>query len=231
MTTNTNLKNWQGCKRPFLDTFEGRFCRLERLSAKTHGDGLYAASSMKDSEARFRWLFELVPPDRTRFQPWLEAAQADKDQLFYAVIDKASGRIGGRQAFMRIDEKNGSIEIGNILWSSLIARTPITTEAFFLFGDHIFTELGYRRFEWKCNNRNEASKRAALRFGMKFEGIFRQHLVVKGENRDTAWFSITDEEWPALRAAFAAWLSPENFDDSGMQVKKLADFRTEFRAE
>ena len=123
-----------------------------------------------------------------------------------AVIDLASGRVAGRQTLMRIDPANGVAEIGNILWSSIIARKPAATEAFFLFARHIFDDLGYRRFEWKCDNLNAPSKRAALRFGFQFEGIFRQHLVIKGRNRDTAWFSIIDSEWPAVKAKLEARL-------------------------
>lgn len=123
---------------------------------------------------------------------------------------------------MRIDPANGVIEIGSILWGPAIARSRIATEAFYLAARYAFDELGYRRFEWKCNDLNEPSKRAAERFGFTFEGIFRQHMVVKGQNRDTAWFAMTDAEWPSIKAKFLAWLSPENFDDNGQQRTKLS---------
>ena len=126
---------------------------------------------------------------------------------------------------MRIDPANGVIETGHIFWGGRISRTPVTTEAFFLFARYIFDTLGYRRFEWKCNDANEASKLAAIRFGMTAEGVFRQAAVVKGKNRDTAWFSMIDREWPQMRAAFEAWLDPANFDSDGRQIKKLQDFR------
>ena len=126
---------------------------------------------------------------------------------------------------MRIDQAHGVIEIGNILWSSLMARSPASTEALFLFAKHAFDDLGYRRFEWKCNNLNEPSKQAALRYGFSFEGVFRQHMVVKGQNRDTAWFSMLDSEWPLLRTAFERWLDPANFGSDGKQLKRLADIR------
>ena len=142
------------------------------------------------------------PADRAAFQPWLDQVEASEDPLFFTVIDKASGKIAGRQTLMRIDAANGVIEIGNIYWGPLISRKPAATEAQFLFMQYAFDELGYRRYEWKCNNRNEPSKRAAERFGFTFEGIFRQQLVVKGENRDTAWYSIIDKEWPALQRAY-----------------------------
>ena len=148
-----------------------------------------------------------------------------EDPQFFAVIDKASGKVAGRQTLMRIDSAHGAIEIGNIYWGPLISRKPAATEAQFLFMQYIFDELGYRRYEWKCNNDNLPSKRAAERFGFSFEGIFRQHMVAKGKNRDTAWFSILDSEWPALKKAYQAWLAPENFDSDGQQKKKLEEFR------
>jgi RimJ/RimL family protein N-acetyltransferase len=126
---------------------------------------------------------------------------------------------------MRTDPANGVIEIGNIYWGPLISRRPAATEAQFLFMKYVFDELGYRRYEWKCNNRNEPSKRAAIRFGFQPEGIFRQHLIVRGENRDTAWFSIIDKEWPALRAAYETWLNPSNFEASGTQKRRLEECR------
>ena len=221
-----DLSNWKGCERPSPENLEGRFVRLEPLDAERHGDGLYAASTMEDAGERFRWLPEYPPESREAFQPWLDKAQNSTDPLYYTVIDKASGRIAGRQTLMRIDPANGVAEIGHIFWSSIIARTPATTEAFYLFAKMLFDDFGYRRFEWKCNDRNGPSKIAALRYGMQAEGVFRQHLVVKGENRDTAWFSMIDKEWPACRAAFETWLSPDNFDDAGTQKRTLADIRT-----
>jgi RimJ/RimL family protein N-acetyltransferase len=225
-----NLANWQPRPRPERKVLEGRTARLEPLSVEKHGDGLYEASAVADGDTRFRWLFDTVPENRAALQPWLEKSAASEDPLFFAVIDKASGKIAGRQTLMRIDPAYGVIEIGNIYWGPLISRKPAATEAQFLFMKYIFDELGYRRYEWKCNNRNEPSKRAAERFGFKFEGIFRQHLIVKGENRDTAWYSIIDKEWPALRKAYAAWLDPANFDDAGHQKRRLEDFRAEFGA-
>ncbi|MGO4836963.1 GNAT family N-acetyltransferase, partial [Rhizobiaceae sp. 2RAB30] len=163
------------------------------------------------------------------FQPWLEKAEASADPLFYTVIDKASGRIAGRQTLMRIEPAFGVIEIGNIYWGPLISRKPAATEAQFLFMRHVFDDLGYRRYEWKCNNRNEPSKRAAERFGFTFEGVFRQHLVVKGENRDTAWYSIIDKEWPLLRRAYEEWLDPANFSADGGQKRRLEEITAGLR--
>jgi RimJ/RimL family protein N-acetyltransferase len=220
-----DLKNWTARPRPGRIVLEGRYVRLEPLDAARHGDGLFEASSVADADGRFRWLPDLPPADRPAFQPWLDKAVASEDPLFFAVIDKASGRIAGRQTLMRIDPANGVIEIGNIYWGPLVSRKPAATEAQFLFLRYIFDELGYRRYEWKCNNRNEPSKRAAERFGFRFEGLFRQHLVVKGENRDTAWYSIIDTEWPALKRAYEAWLDPANFDRAGNQKKRLEELR------
>lgn len=225
-----NLKNWQPRPRPERKIIDGRYARLEPLSAAKHGDGLYEASSVADVGGRFAWLPDYPPETRADFQPWLDKVEASEDPLFFTVIDKASGKVAGRQTLMRIDAAYGVIEIGNIYWGPLISRKPAATEAQFLFMKYIFDELGYRRYEWKCNNRNEPSKRAAERFGFKFEGIFRQHLVVKGENRDTAWYSIIDKEWPDLRSAYEAWLDPANFDGDGGQKRRLEDFRAEFGA-
>jgi len=217
-----DLSNWTPRAAPAIEAMEGRFVRLERLSAPKHGDGLYACSTMPDADARFRWLPEYPPESREGFQAWLDNAEASTDPLYYAVIDKASGKVVGRQTFLRIDTASGVIEIGHILWSALMARSPAATEAFYLFARHVFDDLGYRRFEWKCNDRNEPSKRAAVRFAMTYEGTFRQAGVVKGENRDTAWFSLLDREWPQTRAAFETWLAPENFDDGGTQRVALS---------
>jgi len=220
-----DLKNWTPRPRPERIAIEGHYVRLEPLDVARHGDGLYEASSVPDAADRFRWLPDLPPENRAAFQPWLDKSAASPDPMFWAVIDKQSGKIAGRQTLMRIDPTYGVIEIGNIYWGPLISRKPAATEAQFLFTKYAF-DLGYRRYEWKCNDRNEPSKRAALRFGFRFEGIFRQHMIVKGENRDTAWYSIIDKEWPSLRRAYEAWLDPSNFDREGRQKRRLEDFRT-----
>ncbi|MGD9913127.1 MAG: GNAT family N-acetyltransferase [Rhizobiaceae bacterium] len=219
-----DLRNWTPRPRPERVVLEGHHVRLEPLDAARHGDALYEASKVADADDRFRWLPEVPPGDRAAFEPWLEKAQASADPMFWTVIDKATGKVAGRQTLMRIDTNFGVIEIGNIYWGPLVARKPAATEAQFLFMKYAF-DLGYRRYEWKCNNRNAPSKRAAERFGFTFEGIFRQHMIVKGENRDTAWFSIIDQEWPALRRAYEAWLDPSNFDRDGQQKRRLEDFR------
>lgn len=221
----TDLQNWTPRPKPERKVLEVRYVRLEPLDPKKHGDELFAASSVADADQRFTWLFEFPPATRDEFEPWLEKVAKSEDPLFFAVVDKASGKVAGRQTLMRIDPTHGVIEIGSIYWGPLISRKPAATEAQFLFMQYIFDELGYRRYEWKCHNENEPSKRAAERFGFSFEGIFRQHMVAKGKNRDTAWFSILDSEWPALKKAYQAWLAPENFDSDGQQKKKLEEFR------
>ena len=215
-----DLSEWNGVPRPQRATLEGRYARLEPLDSKRHGAALFASAREPGGDERFRYLFEQTPAELAELTVWLEKASASSDPLFFAVIDTQTGRAEGRQALMRIDPVHGVIEIGNILWGPAIARSRIATEAFYLFADHIFG-LGYRRFEWKCNNLNEPSKRAAERFGFTFEGIFRNHMVTKGRNRDTAWFAMTDDEWPRLRAGYHAWLDPANFDDTGQQKAKL----------
>jgi RimJ/RimL family protein N-acetyltransferase len=220
-----DLKNWQPRPQPERKPMEGRFVRLEPFSAARHGDGLYEASSVADADERFRWLPDYPPQSRAAFQPWLDKAEASPDPLFFAVIDKATGKVVGRQTLMSIEPNHGVIEIGNIYWGPGLSRRPGATEAQFLFMKYVFDELGYRRYEWKCDNDNAPSRRAAQRFGFKPEGVFRQHLVVKGRNRDTAWFSITDKEWPALKRSYEGWLDPANFDTEGNQRKRLEDFR------
>lgn len=198
----------------------GRYVRLEPLDAARHTDGLFEASVAPGADDRFRYLPEVPPTSVAEVAAWTTRAASGADPLFFAVIDSATGRTEGRQALMRIDAANGVIEIGNILWGPGLSRTRKATEALFLFADYAFG-LGYRRFEWKCNDLNEPSKRAALRFGFTFEGVFRQHMVIKGANRDTAWFSMLDGEWPALRETYLAWLSPDNFDEHEVQRARL----------
>ncbi|MCA0407597.1 MAG: GNAT family N-acetyltransferase [Proteobacteria bacterium] len=218
-----DLSTWTARPLPQRQTLAGRYCRLEPFSP-AHEAALFVVSMAGDAEARHRWLFEGVS-DAGAFHAWFTAKCAQSDPLYFAVIDQASGAVTGRQCFMRIDAANGVIEIGSILWGMPMARTRLATEALYLFARHVFEDLGYRRFEWKCNNENEPSKRAALRFGFTYEGLFRQHMVQKGKNRDTAWFSMIDSEWPRLKAAFEGWLAPENFDANGQQIRRLEAFR------
>jgi RimJ/RimL family protein N-acetyltransferase len=149
--------------------------------------------------------------------------------LFFALIPKSSASAAGYASYMRIDQANGVVEVGNILMTPALQRTTAATEAMYLMARHVFEDLGYRRYEWKCNALNEPSRRAALRYGFTFEGIFRQHMIVKSQNRDTAWFSLLDHEWPARKRAFEAWLNPANFDANGRQLKALSEFQAAFK--
>jgi RimJ/RimL family protein N-acetyltransferase len=215
-----DLRHWQARPRPARTVLEGRYCRLEPLDPAKHRDALFEASMAPGAEQRFRYLFD-VPQDRAGFDQWLTRSAASEDPLFIAVIDAATGRAEGRQALMRITPEHGVIEVGNILWGPNIARTRVATEALYLHARYVFEELGYRRFEWKCHDRNEPSKRAAQRFGFIFEGVFRQHMVLKGESRDTAWFAMLDSEWPRIRSVFERWLDASNFDAEGRQKERL----------
>jgi len=216
----TDLARWTPRPRPERRAHEGRYVRFEPLDPARHGDDLFEAGPT--DAALLRYLPERLFPDRASFQPWLDKAAASDDPLFFAAVDKTSGRAEGRLSLMRFDPAHGVIETGHLLFGPRLGQTRGATEAVYLLARHVFDDLGYRRFEWKCNNRNEPSKRAAIRFGFTFEGVFRQHMVVKGENRDTAWYAMLDSEWPARRRAFERWLDPANFDPSGRQRLSLS---------
>jgi len=190
-----------------------------------HAKDLFGAISGQDIQKYHQYLFETPPDNEEQLVRWIEEATADPDLIYFAVINTATGKCGGRQALMRIEPNHASIEIGSILWGNGVARTAIATESFYLTARYIFDDLGYRRFEWKCNNLNAPSKRAAIRFGFTFEGIFRQHMIIKGANRDTAWFSIIDKDWPTLRARLERWLAPDNFDAAGREKTRLSTAR------
>lgn len=198
----------------------GRLVTLEPLDAAAHGDDLWNGALGHDD----LWLYLFDGPfsDRSGFLDNLARKTASRDPLFFAIVDSTSRRAVGYASFMRIDPAHGVIEVGNILYTPALQRTPAATEAMYLMARHVFETLGYRRYEWKCNSLNEPSRRAALRLGFTFEGIFRQHMVVKGRNRDTAWYSMLDSEWPARKAAFERWLEPANFDPQGRQRQALA---------
>lgn len=226
LTTELGPKlNWTPAQTPSLATLEGRYVRLEKLDPTKHTDALFAAQSGPGSDER-TWLYMGRGPFPTKesFRDYVELMSGTSDPAAYAVIPK-DGDAAGVITYLRIDEKNGSIEIGHIWYGSSIQRSPVTTEVVYLTAKHAFEELGYRRFEWKCYANNERSKRAALRSGFTYEGTFRNHLVIHDRNRDTAWFSMIDEEWPAIKAAFEVWLDPANFDANGNQTRTLASFR------
>lgn len=198
----------------------GRFVTLEPLDPARHADDLFAANRGHD------WLWDYLPygpfEDQAAYRAWQESVAGKPDPFFFALRDNRSGKVGGVASFLRIDRPNGVIEIGHIQIAPVLQRGPATTEAILLMIRWAF-EAGYRRVEWKCNALNEPSMIAARRYGFTYEGTFRQHLVVKGRNRDSAWFSIIDGEWPRLRAVHEAWLSPGNFDADGNQRQRLSE--------
>ncbi len=214
--------NWVAKGQLGPAVLKGRYVRLEPLCGQ-HVDDLFAAGQVADAAERFRWLPEVPPVNQADMQNWVALKAQSVDPLFFAVVDQATGRALGRQALMRNDAANGVIEIGNIYWGPGMARSAMATEALYLFMEHAFEGLGYRRFEWKCNDNNAPSKLAALRFGFAAEGVFRQHMIVKGESRDTAWFAMIDKDWPRLRAGYDTWLAPANFDAQGRQKRKLQE--------
>lgn len=195
---------------------EGRYSRLEPLGPE-HVNDLFHAAEVE----RFRYLFDEPPRSESDMATYVSVAATKDDPLMFAVIDILTGKAEGRQSLMRITPEHGVIEVGNINWGPRLARTRAATEALFLHARYIFDELGYRRFEWKCNDRNEPSKAAARRFGFKFEGVFHQHMIVNGQNRDTAWFAMLDGDWSRIKAEYERWLDPANFDAAGRQKTKL----------
>jgi RimJ/RimL family protein N-acetyltransferase len=209
-------------RRPERVTLSGRAVTLVPLSAEAHADALFEQANGGDKDRVWTYLFDGPYTDRAVFRANIEAKAKSEDPLFFAILDKASGKAVGYQTFLRIEPQHRVIEIGNILYTPAMQRTIGASEAQYLFARYVFDTLGYRRYEWKCNNLNAPSKRAALRFGFTFEGVFRQHMIVKGRNRDTAWFSMLDTEWPARRAAFERWLAPDNFDAAGRQRISLS---------
>lgn len=215
--------DWKAPPFPPAKVLEGRYCRLEPLDLGKHLDDIWAANAGQNGV--WDWLPAEPPKDKETYRALLAGMVENKTIVPLAVIDKADGKAKGHLWIMEIRPAHGVFEVGWITYSPSLQRTRAATEAIYLVGDYGFS-LGYRRYEWKCNNLNEPSKRAALRFGFQYEGLFRQHMVVKGRNRDTAWFSILDGEWPVRAQAFQRWLAPENFDGEGRQKRSLADFNS-----
>jgi RimJ/RimL family protein N-acetyltransferase len=219
-----DLSDWRGAQPPRREPLDGETVRLEPLDPGRHGDDLFAASQGADET----WRYLPYGPftGRQDFDAWLERHASTKDPLALAIVDRSAQAARGIATFMSIVPEHGVIEIGHIWLSPALQRTRQATEAIFAMARHAFDDLGNRRLEWKCDNANEPSKRAAERFGFVFEGVFRNHRVLKSRNRDTAWYSIIDSEWPSRRAAFEAWLAPANFDKAGRQRRSLADVRS-----
>ncbi|MGI3901804.1 MAG: GNAT family N-acetyltransferase [Janthinobacterium lividum] len=211
-------------RTPERRVLDGRFVRLEPLDAAIHGPALWRQVAGADDV--WDYLFDGPYPDEASLRASLAGKAASSDPLFWAIVDKVSGEAVGYGTLMRHDPAHRVIEVGNILFAPALQRTPGATEAMALLAGHAFDDLGYRRYEWKCNALNAPSRAAAERLGFVYEGLFRQHMIVKGRNRDTAWYSMLDTEWPPVRRAFALWLAPDNFDDEGQQRRSLASFRT-----
>ncbi|MGN6087073.1 GNAT family N-acetyltransferase [Trinickia sp.] len=219
------VPGWSPRPAPSAVTLEGPYCRIEPLDAQRHAQDLYeayrAAPDGRD------WTYLPVEPfaEIEDFRRHAESAARSTDPRHYAVVDRKTGKAVGTLALMRIEPKSGVIEVGFVAFSPLLKRTPLSTEAQYLLMAYVFDELGYRRYEWKCDSLNAPSRKAAQRLGFQFEGIFRQAVVYKGRSRDTAWFSILDSEWPAQKQAFQAWLAADNFDEQGRQRHSLDALR------
>jgi RimJ/RimL family protein N-acetyltransferase len=219
------VPGWTPRARPPRQPIEGRYCRLEALDPRRHAAQLYEAYSQAADERDWTYLSTGPFADAASYFEYAERAATSTDPLHYVVIERNSGKAVGTLALMRIDPANGVIEVGFVTFAPLLKRTPVSSEAQYLLMKHVFDELGYRRYEWKCDSLNAPSRQAAGRLGFQFEGIFRQAVVYKGRSRDTAWFAIIDRDWPVQRATFEKWLAPENFDADGQQRLSLTQIR------
>jgi RimJ/RimL family protein N-acetyltransferase len=217
--------DWRPADRPARSELRGEHVLLRPLNPDLDAKALYAESHPPFGDPGL-WTYLPTGPyhDPTEFRNALRIAAASDDPLFFTLLPLPAERPAGVASYLRITPEHGAIEIGHIWFGASLRRTTAATEAIYLLAAHAFDDLGYRRLEWKCDSLNQASRRAADRFGFRFEGVFRSHMVVKGRNRDTAWFAITDDEWPAVGAGFRAWLSPDNQDDAGEQKRSLGGF-------
>jgi RimJ/RimL family protein N-acetyltransferase len=222
-----DLSEWQARPLPGPATLEGRWVTLEPLSAARHSAALWEAVNGHD--AIWAWLADGPYARQDDLAEALYAKEIGTAAVFFAILPRSSRQTAGYASLMRIDSANGVIEVGNVLYSPRLQRTPAATETIYLMARYIFEELGYRRFEWKCNAANLPSRRAAERFGFALEGVFRQHMVVKGENRDTAWYAMLDGDWPERKRVFEAWLDAKNFDAAGRQRKRLEEISAELK--
>jgi len=214
-----DLTYWKGAPPPAPVTLQGHYVTLEPLDAAKHTAAIWQA--IEGHDELWTWLPEGPFATEPELKAMVEKKQNAPGFVFLAIVPHATGQATGWASLMRPDPANGVIEVGFILYSPALKRTREATEAMYLMARHAFDDLGYRRYEWKCNALNEPSRKAAARLGFTFEGIFRQHMVVKGQNRDSAWFSMLDSEWPSRKQAFEAWLAPGNFDEAGRQKRSL----------
>jgi len=199
----------------------GTYVSVTPLDPAQHGDALWQSSGGPEHQDLWRYLHSGPFADRTAFDEYLRVKAASEDPMYFALLDRATDRAAGHASYMRIDPGQRVIEVGAILYTSALQRTRAATEAMYLMARHAFEDLGYRRYEWKCNVLNDASQSAARRLGFSFEGVFRQHMIVKGRSRDTAWFSMLDREWPDRKQEFERWLARENFNEAGRQKSRL----------
>jgi RimJ/RimL family protein N-acetyltransferase len=216
------LPDWRGVERPPRTPMAGRYCRVEPIDPARHARDLYDANALDPSNANFTYLSIGPFDDFEAYRDWMASAVRSEDPLFHVIVDTATGKAVGLATYMRLDPRNGVIEVGHLNYSPLLQRKPAATEAMYLMMKRVF-ELGYRRYEWKCDSLNAASRAAAQRLGFSYEGVFRQAGVYKGRGRDTAWYAIIDSEWPELERAFRRWLDPANFDSSGKQRVRLSE--------
>ncbi len=220
-----DLSDYAPRRLPGEATLVGRMVRVEPYDEDRHGAGLAEAVAGPGNLTTWQYMPRGPYPDKSRFVEEFGTWVTGDNWNSYVIVDKASDTVTGTASYMRQRPANGSIEIGAVAFSHTLRRSTHATEAIFLMASHVFEDLGYRRFEWKCHNENAASKRAAERFGFLYEGIFRNDMVMKGKNRDTAWYAMTDDDWPAIKAGFVAWLSPSNFDANGQQKASLEALR------
>lgn len=212
-----DLSGWTIRPRPSREPMQGRYVRLEPFETARHAAGLFDAYQIDTDGALWTYLPYGPFCELSAYETHTREVMSGEDPFFHVIIDLSTDKPVGVASLMRIVPEHGVIETGHICYSPLLQRTPMATETMFLFATRVFDELGYRRYEWKCDNANAPSRRAAERLGFRFEGVFRKHMVVKSHNRDTAWYSITDDEWPRIRSAYRRWLDPDNFDAAGRQ--------------
>lgn len=216
-----SMENWSSRILPDIDIIEGNYCILKRVNQKLHSKELYTAFQQDSSEQIWTYLPYGPFKNFEEFDLWLQKQEQSTDPIFYTILNIETRKSVGYISLMRIQPQHGVLEIGHVVFSPELQKTTAATEVIYMLLNYAFTELGYRRVEWKCDALNEKSNKAALRFGFTFEGIFRQALVYKNRNRDTAWYSIIDTEWPSIKPIYQDWFSPNNFDHNGNQVKPL----------
>lgn len=224
-----DLSTFKGCPAPQPVRLEGRFVVVEPYERAVHLEALWEGLGGHEVNPLLTYFTQPDFKGIEDFDAWLSAVQKG-GWVTEVFRDKATRTVVGMANYMRPDPANGVVEVGGVAHGPAMSRSPLATEAHYLLARHVFDDLGYRRYEWKCHNENEPSKITAKRYGFSFEGIFRQHMLSKGKNRDTAWFSMIDGEWPLIRSAFEAWLDPQNFDDAGRQKRRLEELRAEIAA-